>query len=162
MTGTIATVDLSRGNRFLLLVTMAGTTMLYSLTMTLVNITLPQLQGAMSASQDQISWVVTLNVLAMDASVSCWRYTWTYRCGPGVLSAEIFKVCLRVNPGNLKMPSLGTHSVWPVRICSDLSWLISVKRWVERLCRWAMTERLSLSWIVCVLSCLWIYEFRNV
>ncbi len=64
MTGTIATVDLSRGNRFLLLVTMAGTTMLYSLTMTLVNITLPQLQGAMSASQDQISWVVTLNVLA--------------------------------------------------------------------------------------------------
>ena len=43
---------------------MAGTTMLYSLTMTMVNIILPQLQGALSASQDQISWVITLNVLA--------------------------------------------------------------------------------------------------
>ena len=38
--------------------------MLYSLTMTMVNIILPQLQGALSASQDQISWVITLNVLA--------------------------------------------------------------------------------------------------
>ena len=57
-------LDNSRMYRFMLLIVMAGTTMLYSLTMTLVNIILPQLQGAMSASQDQISWVITLNVLA--------------------------------------------------------------------------------------------------
>jgi len=54
----------SRSYRLILLVIMAGTTMLYSLTMTLVNIILPQLQGALSASQDQISWIITLNVLA--------------------------------------------------------------------------------------------------
>ena len=48
-------LDNSRMYRFMLLIVMAGTTMLYSLTMTLVNIILPQLQGAMSASQDQIS-----------------------------------------------------------------------------------------------------------
>ena len=57
-------LDNSRMYRFMLLIVMAGTTMLYSLTMTLVNIILPQLQGAMSASQDQISWIITLNVLA--------------------------------------------------------------------------------------------------
>ena len=57
-------VDNRRMYRFMLLIVMAGTTMLYSLTMTLVNIILPQLQGAMSASQDQISWIITLNVLA--------------------------------------------------------------------------------------------------
>ena len=64
MSENIPSIESSRSYRFLLLVTMAGTTMLYSLTMTLVNIILPQLQGALSVSQEQISWVVTLNVLA--------------------------------------------------------------------------------------------------
>ena len=63
-------LDNSRMSRFMLLIVMAGTTMLYSLTMTLVNIILPQLQGAMSASQDQISWIITLNVLATAIAVS--------------------------------------------------------------------------------------------
>ena len=62
--GSTAEPGSTPGYRAMLLAVMAGTTMLYSLTMTMVNITLPQLQGAMSASQDQISWVVTLNVLA--------------------------------------------------------------------------------------------------
>lgn len=52
------------GYRYAVLITMAGAAMLYSLTITIVNIALPQLQGALSASQDQISWVVTLNVVA--------------------------------------------------------------------------------------------------
>ena len=64
MTATTVEFEASPGQRALIMMTMAGTTMLYSLTMTMVNITLPQLQGALSASQDQISWVVTLNVLA--------------------------------------------------------------------------------------------------
>ena len=38
--------------------------MLYALTLTIVNVVLPQLQGALSATPDQISWVVTLNVIA--------------------------------------------------------------------------------------------------
>ena len=37
--------------------------MLYSATVTVVNVTLPQLQGALSATPDQIAWVVTLNVV---------------------------------------------------------------------------------------------------
>ncbi|MBT5265649.1 MAG: DHA2 family efflux MFS transporter permease subunit [Rhodospirillaceae bacterium] len=50
--------------RMLVLITVALCAMLYSLTITIVNVALPQLQGALSATQDQISWVVTLNVVA--------------------------------------------------------------------------------------------------
>jgi DHA2 family multidrug resistance protein len=64
MTATVAEFDETPAYRALIMMTMAGTTMLYSLTLTMVNIVLPQLQGALSASQEQISWVVTLNVLA--------------------------------------------------------------------------------------------------
>ncbi len=39
-------------------------TMLYALTTTIVNVVLPQLQGALSATPEQVSWVVTLNVIA--------------------------------------------------------------------------------------------------
>ena len=49
-TWTLATVSLS--------------TMLYALAVTLVNVALPQLQGALSATPDEISWIVTLNVVA--------------------------------------------------------------------------------------------------
>ena len=38
--------------------------MLYALTLTIVNVILPQLQGALSATPDQVAWVVTLNVIA--------------------------------------------------------------------------------------------------
>ena len=50
--------------RILVLITMSMCTMLYALTLTIVNVVLPQMQGALSASPDQISWVVTLNVVA--------------------------------------------------------------------------------------------------
>lgn len=51
--------------RGLVLVTVSLCTMLYALTLTIVNVVLPQLQGALSATPEQISWVVTLNVIAM-------------------------------------------------------------------------------------------------
>jgi DHA2 family multidrug resistance protein len=50
--------------RGLVLLTVSLCTMLYSLTVTIVNVTLPQLQGALSATPDQVSWVVTLNLVA--------------------------------------------------------------------------------------------------
>ena len=39
-------------------------TMVYVSTLTIVNVALPQMQGALSATPDQISWVVTLNLVA--------------------------------------------------------------------------------------------------
>ena len=50
--------------RAIVLATMSLCTMLYALTLTIVNVALPQLQGALSATPDQVSWVVTLNVVA--------------------------------------------------------------------------------------------------
>ena len=50
--------------RAIILATMSLCTMLYALTLTIVNVALPQLQGALSATPDQVSWVVTLNVVA--------------------------------------------------------------------------------------------------
>ena len=50
--------------RTMVLLTVSSCTMLYSLTVTIVNVTLPQLQGALSASPDQVAWVITLNLVA--------------------------------------------------------------------------------------------------
>ena len=61
MTDAAAT---TAGQRTLILLTVSLCTMLYSLTVTIVNVTLPQLQGALSATPDQVSWVVTLNIVA--------------------------------------------------------------------------------------------------
>jgi DHA2 family multidrug resistance protein len=48
----------------LILLAVSLCTMLHSLTMTIVNVVLPQLQGALSATPEQVSWVVTSNVIA--------------------------------------------------------------------------------------------------
>ncbi|MEZ5930642.1 MAG: DHA2 family efflux MFS transporter permease subunit [Alphaproteobacteria bacterium] len=53
-----------RTRRTLVLLTVSLCTMLYALTVTIVNVTLPQLQGALSATPDQVAWVVTLNLVA--------------------------------------------------------------------------------------------------
>lgn len=50
--------------RGLILLSVSMCTMLYAITLTIVNVVLPQLQGALSATPDQVSWVVTLNVIA--------------------------------------------------------------------------------------------------
>ncbi len=53
--------EFSRG---IILMTVSLCTMLYVATLTIVNVALPQMQGALSATPDQISWVVTLNLVA--------------------------------------------------------------------------------------------------
>lgn len=50
--------------RALILITVSTCTALYALTLTLVNVILPQMQGAFSVTPDQIAWVVTLNIVA--------------------------------------------------------------------------------------------------
>ena len=44
------------------MVTMATT--LYGTTVLVVSVILPQMQGSLSATQDQIAWVMTFNILA--------------------------------------------------------------------------------------------------
>lgn len=50
--------------RALILLTLTFVTMLYAMTVTIANVSLPQMQGSLSATQDQIAWVVTFNIVA--------------------------------------------------------------------------------------------------
>ena len=55
---------LSPARRRAVLITLTVTVGVYVLTVSLANVALPQIQGAFSATQDQITWVVTSNLLA--------------------------------------------------------------------------------------------------
>ena len=50
--------------RTLILVTCTAVTFLYAMTVTIANVSLPQMQGALSVTPDQIAWVVTSNIVA--------------------------------------------------------------------------------------------------
>ncbi|MGZ0187957.1 MAG: DHA2 family efflux MFS transporter permease subunit, partial [Alphaproteobacteria bacterium] len=50
--------------RGLILATVTMATTLYATTILVVSVILPQMQGSLSATQDQIAWVVTFNILA--------------------------------------------------------------------------------------------------
>lgn len=52
------------GRQWLVLLSVQFTTILFGLTATSVTIILPQLKGALSATQDQISWILTFNLVA--------------------------------------------------------------------------------------------------
>lgn len=47
-----------------LLVTVTFVTMLYAMTVTIANVSLPQMQGSLSSTPDQIAWIVTFNIVA--------------------------------------------------------------------------------------------------
>lgn len=62
--------DLNRGWQNLwLLFTCTLVTTLYATSLTIANVSLPQIQGALSASPDQISWVVTANLIATAVTI---------------------------------------------------------------------------------------------
>ncbi len=48
----------------MLLVTLTFVTMLYAMTVTIANVALPQMQGSLSSTPDQIAWIVTFNIVA--------------------------------------------------------------------------------------------------
>ena len=51
-------------HRALVLATCTAVTFLYAMSLTAAAVSLPQIQGALSATQDQIAWVVTANLVA--------------------------------------------------------------------------------------------------
>lgn len=56
--------DLTPLRRALILVSVVLATTLYSTTILIVSTVLPQMQGSLSATADEVSWVVTFNILA--------------------------------------------------------------------------------------------------
>jgi len=52
-----------------LLITCTLVTTLYATTITIANVSLPQIQGALSASPDQVAWVITSNLIATAVTI---------------------------------------------------------------------------------------------
>jgi len=52
------------GRQWLTLLMVQLSNMLFGMTITLANLVLPQMRGTLSATQDEISWVITLNLVA--------------------------------------------------------------------------------------------------
>src|SRR5687768_12965623 len=52
------------GRQWLVLLMVQLSNMLFGMTITLANLVLPQVRGTLSATQDEISWVITLNLVA--------------------------------------------------------------------------------------------------
>src|SRR3712207_5330032 len=52
------------GRQWLILLMVQLANMLFGMTITLANLVLPEVRGAVSATQDEISWVITLNLAA--------------------------------------------------------------------------------------------------
>ena len=52
-----------------LLITCTIVTTLYATTITIANVSLPQIQGALSASPDQVAWIVTANLIATAVTI---------------------------------------------------------------------------------------------
>ena len=49
----------------MLLVSLSVSTLIYGMALTMANVLLPQIQGSLSATQDQIAWVVTFHLVAV-------------------------------------------------------------------------------------------------
>src|SRR5215472_11466503 len=74
MTSSTATVDMvppipvadtySAGRRVLILIMVVLGSTLYATTLLIASTLLPQMQGTMSATQDEIAWAMTFNILA--------------------------------------------------------------------------------------------------
>ena len=56
--------SLSPAQRYMILATVVLGASLYSTALLTTSTILPQMQGAMAATQDEISWTVTFNILA--------------------------------------------------------------------------------------------------
>ena len=52
------------GRQWLILLMVQLSNMLFGMTITLANLVLPQVRGTLSATQDEIAWVITLNLVA--------------------------------------------------------------------------------------------------
>src|SRR3954463_9506542 len=52
------------GRQWFILLTVQLSTLLFGMTITLANVVLPQIRGSLSATQDEIAWGITLNLVA--------------------------------------------------------------------------------------------------
>ena len=80
--------------RFLILATATVVTTLYAMTVTIANVALPRIQGALSATTDEIALVVTFNIIATAVAtpVSGWLAGRFSRRGVLLVAVTMFTV----------------------------------------------------------------------
>ena len=107
--------------QWMILLSVQLSSLLFGMTITLANVVLPQIRGALSATYDEIAWVVTLNLVAtatrggkrliavvLGASSSTSR---------AVKAAQLFERGFGTDPLGWLMPSQGTvDSLEPIRL----------------------------------------------
>ncbi len=117
------TPELPVFRRWMILVAITSSTTLYAMTILIVSVVLPQMQGSLSATPDQISWVMTFNILAtaVVTPMSGWltgRYGWrkvmlysqagfclsTFLCG--IAESLEMLVLYRILQGGFGAPSI--------------------------------------------------------
>ncbi|MEM7251627.1 MAG: DHA2 family efflux MFS transporter permease subunit [Pseudomonadota bacterium] len=100
-------------SQLLILCTVQLCTLLFGMTVTVANVVLPQIKGALSTTQDQVAWVVTFNLVAtaIGTPLTGWlatRFGWrvlmtgavtgfviaTFLCGlaPSLLTLVLFRI----------------------------------------------------------------------
>jgi len=57
-------ISLSAAHRAAIVAVLTSVVALYAMALTIANVSLPQMQGALSATQDEIAWVITFNLIA--------------------------------------------------------------------------------------------------
>src|ERR1043165_3590662 len=57
-------VSMSALRRALIVAVLTSVVALYAMALTIANVSLPQMQGSLSATQDEIAWVITFNLIA--------------------------------------------------------------------------------------------------
>jgi len=57
-------LSLGAGRRAAIVGVLTSVVALYAMALTIANVSLPQMQGALSATQDEIAWVITFNLIA--------------------------------------------------------------------------------------------------
>ena len=66
MTATLSEAEsLPFFRQVMILVSLSLGTLVYGMVLTVTNVLLPQIQGALSATQDQIAWVVIFQIVAV-------------------------------------------------------------------------------------------------
>ncbi|MGE0612034.1 MAG: MFS transporter, partial [Hyphomicrobiales bacterium] len=85
-------MELSQARRIAILITVVLSASLYGTTVLIVATILPQLQGAFSATADEISWAMTFNILAtaVVTPMTGWLVAWLGRKNTIVGSAALF------------------------------------------------------------------------
>ena len=104
------------GRQWLILLMVQLANMLFGMTITIANLVLPQMRGNLSATQDEISWVITLNLVATAVATGAAEMGLTFtselKPNPGVKVAGTL-------PAVIQLPTIYAVALVPMSGSAD-------------------------------------------